>query len=223
VPALTLISASPPYLAPITLYAGDGVNKHGSGKYVRRLMGVKTQWRYHNWNTNSYISSFESNQMRFFSRNKHSFLVIPPLAETPVLSGTAARYLNDYLLYGGNSLIICGSVSSILFLNMNIPSWDYYGYNLEAKWQAGPYEQQKATIGSRFDKAATTLPGDGVWGVDINTLPKEAISYYEAPGVSVVFALPAKTGKIIYVGYNFELPNNAWAEILQLAVRGSAL
>lgn len=133
------------------------------------------------------------------------------------MQGSAARLLNNYLLYGGNTIIVCGSVSSILFMNENLPSWDFYGYSLDAAWHSGPYEQQKATIGTRFDKTATTLPGDGVWGVDINSLPKEAVSYYEAPGVSVVFSLPAKFGKIVYVGYNFEQPNEAWSEVLQAA------
>jgi len=190
---------------------------------VRRLLGVKVQWRFKNWNTNSFVTNFESEQMRFLSRNKNSFMIIPPLTEMPVLSGSAARLLNNYLLYGHNTIVVCGSVSSVLFLNENLPSWDFYGYNLDASWHTGPYEQQKTTIGSRFDKTAVTLPGDNVWGVNINSLPREAISYYEGPGVSVVFALPAKTGKIIYIGYNFEQPNAAWAEILQAAVRGTAM
>lgn len=213
----TAKSDGPPYLSKMTMYSGTGVDKEGSANLVRRILGVKRQWRFHHWNTNNFVPSFESDQMRFLSRNKNSVLVIPPLTEMPVLSGSAARLLNNYLLYGGNTIIVCGSVSSTLFLNENLPSWDFHGYNLDAAWHSGPYEQQKATIGTRFDKTAVTLPGDGVWGVDIRSLPKEAVSYYEAPGVSVVFSLPAKFGKIVYVGYNFEQENEAWAEVLQAA------
>jgi len=161
--------------------------------------------------------------MRFLSRNKNSFLIIPSLSEMPVLSSGAARLLNNYLLYGHNTLIVLGSPSSILFVNENLPSWDFHGYDLNAAWHQGPYEQQKTTIGSRFDKTAEILVGPNVWGVSTDSLPKEAISYYEAPGVSVVFALPAKTGVIIYIGYEFNEQNAAWAEVLQAAVQGTAL
>jgi len=219
----TSTSTFAPYVSEMTMYSGEGVDRDGSANYVRRLLGIKRQWRFHHWNTNNFVRSFESNQMRFLSRNKNSFLIIPSLSEMPVLSGTAARLLNNYLLYGHNTLIVCGSPSSVLFINENLPSWDFHGYDLSASWHSGPYEQQKTTIGSRFDKTAEILVGPNVWGVAVNSLPKEAVSYYEAPGVSVVFALPAKTGVIIYIGYEFNEENAAWAEVLQAAVRGTAL
>jgi len=219
----TYQSSFAPYVSELTMYSGEGVDRDGSANYVRKLLGIKRQWRFHHWNTNNFVKSFEGEQMRFLSRNKNSFLIIPPLSIMPVLSDKSARLLNNYLLYGRNTLIVCGSPSSILFINENLPSWDFHGYSLNAAWQEGPYEQQKTTIGSRFDKTATILTGPSVWGVSIDSLPKEAISYYEAPGVSVVFALPAKTGVIVFVGFEFSEENAAWAEVLQAAVRGTAL
>jgi len=219
----TYQSSFAPYVSEMTMYSGTGVDRDGSANYVRRLLGIKRQWRFHHWNTNSFVSSFESQQMRFLSRNKNSFLVIPSLSEMPVLSSASARLLNNYLLYGHNTLLVLGSPSSVLFINENLPSWDFHGYDLNAAWHQGPYEQQKTTIGSRFDKTAEILVGPNVWGVSVDSLPKEAISYYEAPGVSVVFALPAKTGVIIYIGFEFNEENAAWAEVLQAAVQGTAL
>lgn len=62
------------------------------------------------------------------------------------------------------------------------------------------------------------LPGDGlsVTGVTLRSLPKEATSFYEAPGGSVVFSLPTKAGRVVFVGSKFleGTPSAAWDEVL---------
>jgi len=209
-------SSSPPYVSKTTMYSGTGVKKSGSGNNVRIILKIKRQFRYHNWNTNNFISDFESPQLRFLSRGHDGYFIIPPLFSIPILSNKAVTYLNSFLIDNGNTFVVCGSASSILFLNENVPGGDLNGYNLEGAYSDGPFEQQKAAIGTQFQAAATTLTG-AAWGVDPKSLPAEAISLYEAPGSSVVFIIPAGKGNIIYIGWDFEDDNVAWNEILLIA------
>ena len=67
------------------------------------------------------------------------------------------------------------------------------GFNLEPSWVEGPYEAQAAQgANTPFAALAPTLPGPGtgVTGVLVSSLPANAISYYEAEDVSVVFEIP---------------------------------
>jgi hypothetical protein len=78
-------------------------------------------------------------------------------------------------------------------------------------------------MGSAFQYGAVTLPAVETYNVGVTTasLPKEAVSYYEASEVSVVFSLPCEAGRIIYVGYTFAEMVPAWTDILLLALRSS--
>ena len=69
----------PPYVQAMTLFAGTGVNKKGSGNLVRRIVGLKTSFRFHKWEGNSFLTNFDGPQFRFLYRNVHSQLIIPPL------------------------------------------------------------------------------------------------------------------------------------------------
>jgi hypothetical protein len=59
----------------------------------------------------------------------------------------------------------------------------------EPKWVEGPYEMQDAAMGSAFQYGAVTLPAVETYNVGVQTssLPKEAISYYEASEVGAVW------------------------------------
>ncbi|KAJ1495855.1 hypothetical protein T484DRAFT_1760751 [Baffinella frigidus] len=54
----------PPYVAATTMFAGDGVDKTGSGDMIRRILGIKTSFRSHEWKGNNFITSFEGPQFR---------------------------------------------------------------------------------------------------------------------------------------------------------------
>jgi hypothetical protein len=69
----------PPYVEQITMFGGKGVDKKGSGNLVRRVVGLKTSFRFHKWEGNSFLSNFDGPQFRYLYRNVHSSLIIPPL------------------------------------------------------------------------------------------------------------------------------------------------
>jgi len=209
-------SSFPPYVPKLVMYSGTGVDKEHSGDAVRKLLHIKTQFRFHNWNTNNFLQDFESPQLRFLFRGKGGYFVIPPLSSIPILSTKAVTYINQYILDGGNTLIVCGSPSSILFLNENIPGGDLSGFELEGVYSDGPFEQQQGVVGTQFEQCATTMPGPA-WGVDPATLPGNAVPLYEAPGSVGAFIIPAGAGAIIYIGYDFEQQNAAWNEVLLVA------
>ena len=52
--------------------------------------------------------------------------------------------LNDYVLVGGNTMLVVGGPTGLLFINQNMAGTDGYGYELEPKWVEGPYEMQDA-------------------------------------------------------------------------------
>lgn len=175
------------------------------------------------WNTNSFMSEMNAVQLRFLSRNTNSVMVIPPFHQFPSMSTRAMAMLNDYVLVGGNTIIVVGGPTGILFINQNLAGTDGYGYDLEPKWTEGPYEMQDAAMGSAFQYGAVTLPAVETSNVGVTTasLPKEAISYYEASEVSVVFSLPCEAGRILYIGYTYSEMVPAWTDILLLALRSS--
>lgn len=61
-------------------------------------------------------------------------------------------------------------------------------------WGFQAQDAQRAS--TPFSALPVTLPGSGisVTGVKLSTLPANAISYYEAEGVSVIFEVPMGTG-----------------------------
>ena len=72
----------PPYVGAITLFAGQGVDKQGSGNLVRRILGLKTSFRFHKWEGNSFLKDFDNPQFRYLYRNVHSQLIVPPIVES---------------------------------------------------------------------------------------------------------------------------------------------
>ena len=121
---------------------------------------------------------------------------------------------------GHNSLIVVGGPASALFINNNVINKDG-GYDLEPKWAPGPYEQQTEVKGTPFAACAATLPGPGtqVHGVNIGSLPAEAVSYYESGDVSVVFSIPSGTGRVLYLGFDFSEPVTPWVHALIAATQ----
>jgi len=219
----------PPYVRRLTLFAGDGVDTIGNGGLVRRALGLKTAFGKpcdlrscdHAWSTNEYIRSFDGAQFRFQYRNQCSTLVIPPLTHGagPILDTNGLYRLHHYLKDGYNSLIVLGSVASVLFLNQNVATKEG-GFSLVPDWVSGPYEAQaEQKANTPFAALSVTLPGPGtsVVGVKKSSLPTNAISYYEAEDVSVVFEIPMGTGRIIYLGYDYTEPVVPWVHALVAA------
>uniref|UniRef100_A0A6U2G2Q8 Uncharacterized protein n=1 Tax=Hemiselmis andersenii TaxID=464988 RepID=A0A6U2G2Q8_HEMAN len=223
----------PPYVMRVTLFSGDGVDTKGSGTLVRRILGLKTAFGKpcdlrscrHAWSNNNYLTSFDGPQFRFLYRNMCSVLVVPPLTNGagPILSENGIFRLHHYLRSGHNSLIVLGGVANVLFLNQNYVDRDG-GLSLEPNWVEGPYEAQDingvpAAKGTPFESLSVTLPSPGVSvvGVKLSTLPANAISYFEAQDTSVVFEIPTKTGRIIYIGYDFSEPITPWIHTLVAA------
>lgn len=69
----------PPFLQRVTMYSGTDVDLSRGGNLVRRVLGLPLSFG--QWEGNSYLHSFDSQQMRFLQSNEHSALVIPPLSE----------------------------------------------------------------------------------------------------------------------------------------------
>eukprot|EP00286_Rhodomonas_abbreviata_P014239 CAMPEP_0181318704 /NCGR_PEP_ID=MMETSP1101-20121128/17152_1 /TAXON_ID=46948 /ORGANISM="Rhodomonas abbreviata, Strain Caron Lab Isolate" /LENGTH=433 /DNA_ID=CAMNT_0023426199 /DNA_START=9 /DNA_END=1311 /DNA_ORIENTATION=+ len=216
------VNRGPPYVAATTLFSGEGVDRGGSGNLVRRIVGIKTSFRFHKWEGDSFLVDFDGPQFRYEYRNTHSQLIIPPLevGGGPLLGWNAIHRLYMYVNHGHNSLIVAGGPASVLFINSNVINTDG-GYDMEPKWVEGPYERQKAAEGTPFAACATTLPGPGtqVHGVAISSLPREAISYYEAGDVSVVFEIPSGEGRILFLGFDYTEPVVPWVHALIAATQ----
>jgi len=212
----------PPYVQATTMFAGEGVDKEGSGNVVRRILGLQTSFRFHKWQGNSFLSNFDGPQFRYLYRNVHSQLVIPPLEMSagPLLGWNAIHRLYLYVNEGHNSLIVTGGPASALFINNNVINRDG-GYDLQPKWAPGPYERQETVAGTPFAACATTLPGPGtqVHGVSIASLPAGAVSYYESGDVSVIFSIPAGSGNVLYVGFDFSAAITPWVHALIAATQ----
>jgi hypothetical protein len=54
-----------------------------------------------------------------------------------------------------------------------------------------------------------------------NTNTSQAVSYYEASEVSVIFSIPSEAGRLLYIGYDYSQMVPAWTDILLLAMRMS--
>lgn len=219
----------PPYVKRITMFAGAGVDTVGNGNLVRRVLGLTTAFQKvcdlrscdHAMTGNQYIKNFDGAQFRFLYRNACSTIVIPPLTKGagPVLGDNGLFRLHHYMKDGYNSMIVCGSTASVLFINQNVATLDG-GFQLEPAWVEGPYEAQSAQMANTpFAALAATLPGPGigVTGVHTSSLPPNAISYYEAEDVSVVFEIPMGQGRIIYLGYDYAEPVTPWVHALVAA------
>ncbi|EKX47141.1 hypothetical protein GUITHDRAFT_107052 [Guillardia theta CCMP2712] len=219
----------PPYVQRLTMFSGPGVNSVGNGNLVRKILGLKLAFGgscdlrscQRGMQGNSYIGDFDGAQFRFFYRNACSTLVIPPLSNGagPVLDDKGVYRLYRYLKEGYNTLVVCGGTSSILFINQNIASVDG-GFELEPGWVDGPYEAQSAQrANTPFAALPVSLPGPetSVTGVQLSSLPPNAISYYEAEDVSVVFEIPMGQGRIIYLGYDYSEPIIPWVHTLTAA------
>jgi len=192
----------PPYVKRITMFAGAGVDTVGNGNLVRRVLGLTTAFQKvcdlrscdHAMTGNQYIKNFDGAQFRFLYRNACSSLVIPPLTKGagPVLGDNGLFRMHHYMKDGYNTMVVCGSTASILFINQNVATLDG-GFQLEPAWVDGPYEAQEAQMANTpFAALAATMPGPGigVTGVHTSSLPPNAISYYEAEDVSVIFEIP---------------------------------
>eukprot|EP00960_Hanusia_phi_P048465 758959-Hanusia_phi.AAC.4 len=239
----------PPYVMATTLYSGVGVNRKGSADMVRKILGIKTSFRFHKWEGDSFLTDFDGPQFRYLYRNVHSTLVIPPLERSgqfsvvvtchyllgifsgsdasdcsvsggPILGWNAIHRLYLYVNEGSNTLIVLGGPSSVIFINNNVINVDG-GYNLQSKWAPGPYERQKEARDTPLAACSTTLPGPGtsVHGVAISSLPAEAVSYYESGDVSVMFSIPSGSGRVLYLGYNFAEPLTPWVHALIAATQ----
>mmetsp|Transcript_47267 Transcript_47267/g.147792 ORF Transcript_47267/g.147792 Transcript_47267/m.147792 type:complete len:415 (-) Transcript_47267:1570-2814(-) len=212
----------PPYVMATTLYSGVGVNRKGSADMVRKILGIKTSFRFHKWEGDSFLTDFDGPQFRYLYRNVHSTLVIPPLERSggPILGWNAVHRLYLYVNEGSNTLIVLGGPSSVIFINNNVINTDG-GYDLQSKWAPGPYERQKEARDTPLAACATTLPGPGtsVHGVAISSLPAEAVSYYESGDVSVMFSIPSGSGRVLYLGYNFAEPLTPWVHALIAATQ----
>jgi hypothetical protein len=114
----------PPFLNRITMFAGNDVDLTRSGEIVRRIVGLPKNFG--KWEGNTYLQDFDSQQMRFVESNKHSVIVIPPLAEDnqPILSDDAKEMLDHYVAVGHNTLIVCGGITFVYFSM----SWGFRAY-----------------------------------------------------------------------------------------------
>jgi len=219
----------PPYVKRITMFAGAGVDTVGNGNMVRRVLGLTTAFQKvcdlrscdHAMTGNQYIKNFDGAQFRFLYRNACSTIVIPPLTKGagPVLGDNGLFRMHHYMKDGYNTMVVCGSTASILFINQNVATLDG-GFQLEPAWVDGPYEAQSAQMANTpFAALAATMPGPGigVTGVHTSSLPPNAISYYEAEDVSVIFEIPMGQGRIIYLGYDYAEPVTPWVHALVAA------
>ena len=214
----------PPYVKHVTMWSDPRCVEHaGPANNVRRILGLRTSFQSHKWNNNNFMGKMNSVQLRFLSRNTNSVLVVPPFHQFPEMSKRAMAMLNDFALVGGNTILVVGGPTGILFINQNLAGTDGYGYELEPKWVEGPYEMQDGAMGTAFQYGAVTLPavGTSVVGVTTSSLPAEAVSYYEASEVSVIFSIPSEAGRLLYIGYDYSQMVPSWTDILLLALRMS--
>lgn len=166
----------PPYVKHVTMWSDPRCVDHaGPANNVRRILGLRTSFQSHKWNNNAFMNKMNSVQLRFLSRNTNSVLVVPPFHQFPEMSKRAMAMLNDYALVGGNTILVIGGPTGILFINENLAGTDGYGYELSPKWVEGPYEMQDGAKGTAFQYGAVTLPavGTSVVGVTTASLPAE--------------------------------------------------
>ena len=205
----------PPFLNRVTMYAGNDVDITRSGNIVRRVVGLPKNFG--KWEGNTYLQTFDSQQMRFIQSNKHSVIVIPPLSEgnRPVLSDNAKGMLVHYMGSGHNTLIVCGGPANVDFINQNLLPADG-GQLLEPAWTRGPYEKQTSTIGTPFQTLPITMPNDmnHAHGVRKQSLPMEAICYFGTADVCVVFSIKYGAGQLLFIGFDYTTLSQPWIKTL---------
>ncbi|KAJ1494267.1 hypothetical protein T484DRAFT_1877878 [Baffinella frigidus] len=206
------------------MFVGEGVNQLAAGNLVRRVLGLKlARGRKcdlknceHAMVGNMYIRTFDGAQWRFGYRNKFSTLVVPPMTVAgPILGANGIWRLHHYVRDGDNTLLILGGVGNILFMNANVATEDG-GFDLEPNFVDGPFEPRAEVADSPFKNLGASLPGNAI-GVRKASLPRGAISYYEAEDSSVVWELKVGKGRIVYIGFNYDEPDYKWTKALVAA------
>uniref|UniRef100_A0A7S0E0I4 Uncharacterized protein n=1 Tax=Hanusia phi TaxID=3032 RepID=A0A7S0E0I4_9CRYP len=171
----------------------------------------------------------------FMQKSKDVVMVVPPCF-FPRLANTELNMLNTAVYGLGGSLLILGGLTGADFISQNLEGSDGYGYvdsagsdmvnfspkfDIDCVWSGGPFYMQNSAISTEFFYGPKYLEGsDSTWGIPVNQLPPETIHYYmSADEVSIVFEIPAKSGRILFMGYDFQqmLPN--WIDALLLARR----
>jgi len=205
----------PPFLNRVTMYAGNDVDITRSGNIVRRVVGLPKNFG--KWEGNTYLQTFDSQQMRFVESNKHSVIVIPPLSEgnRPVLSDNAKGMLKHYISSGHNTLIVCGGPANINFINKNLLPADG-GQLLEPAWTRGPYEKQTSTIGTPFQTLPVTLPNDmnHAHGIRKQSLPLEGVCYFGTMDICTVFSIKYGAGQLLFLGFDYTTLSQPWIKTL---------
>jgi hypothetical protein len=202
------------------MFSGNDVDITTSGNLVRRVLGLPLSFG--KWEGNSFIKNFDSQQMRFLASNEHSALVIPPLTldNTPLLPDSAKALLHQYIAVGHNTLVVCGGPAAVNFINNNFLGTEGERH-LEPAWTRGPYEKQDASVGTPFQSLPVTLPNvkNHAHGVRKQSLPHEAVSYFETDGISVVFSLPFGGGQMMFVGFDYSILSRPWVKTLIAAAQ----
>jgi hypothetical protein len=197
------------------MYAGNDVDITRSGNIVRRVVGLPKNFG--KWEGNTYLQTFDSQQMRFLESNKHSVIVIPPLSEgnRPVLSDTAKGMLVHYMASGHNTLLVCGGPANVDFINKNLLPADG-GQLLEPAWTRGPYEKQTSAVGTPFQTLPVSMPNDmnHAHGVRKQSLPMEAVCYFGTDGVCVVFSINYGSGQLLFIGFDYTTLSQPWIKTL---------
>ena len=171
------------------------------------------------------------NQAGFFiGESKDVVMVVPPCFFPP-LANAELNALNDAVYDYGGSLLVLGGLTGANFISQNLRAEDGYGYvdtrgdrpqfTMDAVWSAGPFVLQKAAVTTEFFFGPRFLEGtESTWGIPVSELPPETIHYYmDANEVSIVFEIPAGTGRILFMGYDFGYMAPHWMEALMLARR----
>jgi hypothetical protein len=165
---------------------------------------------------NTYIHSFDGAQWRFGYRNKHSTLVIPPMvAAGPILGANGIWRLHHFMRDGDNTLVVLGGVGNVLFMNANVALTDG-GLDLEPDSVDGPFEATRNVPNTPFEACSPTLRGAAL-GVRKSSLPREAVSYYEAQDTSVMWELKVGTGRLLYIGFEYAEADYKWTDVLTAA------
>ena len=90
------------------------------------------------------------------------------------------------------------------------------GFDLEPNYVDGPFEARAEVANSPFATMGASLPGNAI-GVRKSSLPRGAVSYYEAEDTSVVWELKVGKGRIVYIGFNYDQADYKWTKTLEAA------
>ena len=171
------------------------------------------------------------NQAGFFIGESEDVVMVVPPCFFPPLANAELNALNDAVYDYGGSLLVLGGLTGANFISQNLRAEDGYGYvdtrgdrpqfTMDAVWSAGPFVLQKAAVTTEFFFGPRFLEGtESTWGIPVSELPPETIHYYmDANEVSIVFEIPAGTGRILFMGYDFGYMAPHWMEALMLARR----